>query len=289
VAAAVGGGVVFSTTKSGISCDVNADDDTTPAADDGLDLPVVNDDAFEVVIPDTDFGSGADGDGFVGGDAYGDGGDGSASAGGDDPIDSQGDIPLTVPPGGPSVGDAITVPQICENQTVRWFRGGQPIPGITGDMFNADLPDAGLPISAIIECNGEEYETEEVTVNPYFAPGTNLSFDITSNDFGTNSCVDGSQMTPGAPGPTGNHTHSGSGVGYRIVRGSSFVAQVCGTVGSNTLLPGTGIQVNIVFADGSSVPVFTGTQSRVIVATPGNSSTYFSGFFLQGISNFTVT
>jgi hypothetical protein len=36
VAAATGGGILFSTTKSGISCDVNADDDATPAAaDDG--------------------------------------------------------------------------------------------------------------------------------------------------------------------------------------------------------------------------------------------------------------
>lgn len=134
VDAAVGGGIVFSTTKSGISCDVNADDDTTPAADDGLDLDgLPGDDAFDVVIPDTDFGSGGDGDGFVGGDGYGDGGSDSAGEGGDELLDGQEPAPPheTSPPGETPRAGVGLLPGagICGGkiQEIKWFRDGQLI------------------------------------------------------------------------------------------------------------------------------------------------------------------
>jgi hypothetical protein len=100
VATAVGGGILFDTTKSGISCDVNSDSDTTAATDDGSSPTLPGDDAFDVIIPDTDFGSGADGDGFVGGDGYGDGGSGSAEEGGEEAIDTQGYAPHVTSPSG---------------------------------------------------------------------------------------------------------------------------------------------------------------------------------------------
>ena len=292
VAAAVGGGILFSTTKSGISCDVNADDDTTPATDDGLDLDgLPGDDAFDVVLPDTDFGTGADGDGFVGGDGYGGGGD-DGGGGGDDPLDGQGDIPLSFPPGGPSVGDAITVPQICANQTVRWLRGGQPIPGITGDMFNADLPDAGLPIRAIIECNGEEFETDEVTVNPFDSiSGVDRSigatWTININNLGGNSCTTGEQIIPGS-NSSASLNHSGFGVGYRVVRGSRFQSQICGTVQSGTSLPNTGILIQLVRANGDTFDVYAGTQSSILVVT-SSGNVFNTLFVLESVGSLTVT
>ena len=135
VAAATGGGILFSTTKSGISCDVNADDDATPAADDGMDLDgLLGDDAFDVVLPDTDFGSGGDGDGFVGGDGYGEGGSGSAGGGGQgggESIDAQEVTSHTTSPDGevPRAGVGLS-PGVgfCGGgnpKTIKWYKNGQ--------------------------------------------------------------------------------------------------------------------------------------------------------------------
>jgi hypothetical protein len=125
VAAATGGGIVFSTTKSGISCDVNSSSDTTAATDDGQDLTgLPGDDAFDVVIPDTDFGSGADGDG------YGDGGSGSAEEGGEEAIDTQEVTPHTTSPGGevPRAGVGL-LPGVVfcgggNPKTIKWYKNG---------------------------------------------------------------------------------------------------------------------------------------------------------------------
>lgn len=90
VAAARGSGTLLTTTRSGITCDINSSTDTTIPPDTSLDptewdLP--DDDVFEVLLPDTDFGFDSDGDGFTGGDGYGDGGTGSAEPGEFDPTD----------------------------------------------------------------------------------------------------------------------------------------------------------------------------------------------------------
>jgi hypothetical protein len=90
VAAARGSGVLLSTTRSGITCDINSSTDTTIPPDTSLDpvewdLP--DDTVFEVLLPDTDFGFDSDGDGIIGGDGGGDGGPGSAEPGEFDPTD----------------------------------------------------------------------------------------------------------------------------------------------------------------------------------------------------------
>jgi hypothetical protein len=132
VATAVGGGILFSTTKSGISCDVNSDSDTTSATDDGQDLTgLPGDDAFDVIIPDTDFGSGADGDGFQGGDGYGDGSSSSAGESGEsgsgDPLDGQSPgLPHTTSPPGQSACTGIALdPDLgADPEKLIWYENG---------------------------------------------------------------------------------------------------------------------------------------------------------------------
>ena len=169
VAAAVGGGILFSTTKSGISCDVNSSSDSTPATDDGIDLGgLPGDDAFDVVMPDTDFGSGGDGDGFVGGDGYGDGGDGGGEGGGPDPLDDQGDgsLPqIATPPEGPYIGGTITAPTICEGGEIQWYRNGEPIPGAIGGGLTLTPDDMDQELTAGIRCPepGGGFQEEQFT------------------------------------------------------------------------------------------------------------------------------
>ena len=137
VAAATGGGIVFSTTKSGISCDVNSSGDTTAATDDGQDLTgLPGDDAFDVVITDTDFGSGADGDGFAGGDGYGDGSSGSAVENPAETLDNQELLPhSTSPPGEtPRPGVGLNPGKtVCggDPSEVKWYRNDELVRTLT--------------------------------------------------------------------------------------------------------------------------------------------------------------
>ena len=165
VAAATGGGVVFSTTKSGISCDVNSSSDTTAATDDGQDLTgLPGDDAFDVVIPDTDFGSGADGDGSAGGDGYGDGG--SEDENPAEELDDQDSIPGVggISPGGPVPGDTLTWPGCgCEDTEICWYLDGvllgcSPTLLITAAMMDGELVGVG-------RCNGiDTCQTDPIPV-----------------------------------------------------------------------------------------------------------------------------
>jgi hypothetical protein len=139
VAQAVGGGILFSTTKSGASCDVNSSSNTTPAADDGQDLTgLPGDDAFDVLIPDSDFGSGSDGDGFGGGDGYGDGGSGSAEEGGEEPLDKQELAPHVTSPSGevPRAGVGLSPggSTFCGGSPaeIKWFKDGVLLSTTTG-------------------------------------------------------------------------------------------------------------------------------------------------------------
>ncbi len=324
VDAATGSGILLSTAKSGISCDVNADDDTTPAIDDGIDpfdpsdldpgeLPDLDDpatlvdadgnpivdDTFDVVIPDTDFGTGSDGDGFVGGDGYGDGYGGGVGEGGEageageggEPIDSQGDLQLQYPPGGPSVGDTITPPQICKNQTVRWIRDGQPIPNGTIDSWVVELMDVGARFRAIVECADGQYETEDVLVNPFESTSgvdrpISATWNVVSNGFGSNTCDDGRVVTP-AFNSSMTISHSGFGVGYRVVRGSSFSAEVCSDVVRDSVtLPG--MRIDLVTQSGATFEIYNGPSSGIIYTTVGSSS-FVSGYAVASISGLTVT
>ena len=135
VAAATGGGILLDTGKSGTSCDVNSDSDLTIPADDSLDpslWPLPGDDAFDVDLPLSDFGTGTLGDGLADGDGYGGFGEGGFGGDGDggfgeggfggapaegtggegDPIDDQGEGPpeIGVPPEGPYIGAELTAP-----------------------------------------------------------------------------------------------------------------------------------------------------------------------------------
>lgn len=214
VDAATGSGILLSTAKSGISCDVNADDDTTPAIDDGVDpfdpsdldpgeLPDLDDpatlvdadgnpivdDAFDVVIPDTDFGTGSDGDGFVGGDGYGGGeGEGGEAGEGGEPIDSQEPAPdLGVPPEGPYIGGTLTAPTVCETTTIQWWRVPpekiinfpsedfegqyQQIAGQSGSGYTLGIADIGYGIVARLFClDGNVIDTNLVKAGTLEVP-----------------------------------------------------------------------------------------------------------------------
>jgi hypothetical protein len=126
VAAAVGGGILLSTGKSGTSCDVNSSTDETVPADDSLDpsewdLP--GDDAFDVTLPDTDFGTGGFDDGG--------GGDGGGEGNPSEPLDDQDDAPPheTTPPGEvPRTGVGLNPgagPCGGDPKTVKWYKNGQ--------------------------------------------------------------------------------------------------------------------------------------------------------------------
>ena len=304
IMAAQGGGLTLSTGKSGTSCDVNADDDETVPDDDSLDpseweLP--GDDAFDVDIPDGSFGSGSEGDGFTGGD----GGGGEEDDGEEDDEEGDGgtdrqDIPEIggASPGGPIPGDNLTAPvgcADCEDYRVIWYRDGQPINGEEGDSYTVGLIDVGGSLSARIICveegSGPGCEPPPIDVPPVDIGGggsdrsIGATFTITSNSQGFNSCEDGSEVAPGSSNSFSDSIF-GFGVGFRVVRGSSFDSQVCGTVGGETTHPNTGILIQIVRADGSTSDAYLGPASSTLVVTPGAS--YLSGFLSRGLSGLTL-
>jgi hypothetical protein len=152
VAGAVGGGVLLSTGKSGTSCDVNADDDETVPADDSLDpddwtLP--DDDAFDVEIPDSDFGSGSGGEGGSGEGGSGEGGDENP----EEPLDEQPGIPVTgVSPGGPIPGDTLDWPGCgCANSSIDWYRDGELVGN--SRTYNITVADMNGTLTGIGRCD----------------------------------------------------------------------------------------------------------------------------------------
>jgi hypothetical protein len=149
VVAATGGGVLLSTGKSGTSCDVNADDDETVPADDSLDpddwtLP--DDDAFDVEIPDSDFGGGAIFDG---------GSSGSEGSEGDNPpeeLDPQSGV-TGISPGGPVPGDVLEWEGCgCTDSTIEWYVDGVLVG--TGPTYQITVADMDKGLVGIGKCNG---------------------------------------------------------------------------------------------------------------------------------------
>lgn len=312
IMAATGGGLILSTGKSGTSCDVNADDDETVPDDDSLDTDewvLPDDDAFDVLLPDTDFGSGSEGDGFTGGDGSGGGdydfseGGGGGGGGAEDGGNDRQDTPEIggASPGGPVPGDTLTAPlgcADCEEYQIIWYRDGQPINGEESEGYTVGLIDAGGSLSVRIICveegSGPGCEPPPIDVPPVdfgdFS-GSNRSigatFTITNNSQGFNSCVDGSEAGPGSSNSFSDSVF-GFGVGFRVARGSSFQSQVCGTVGSGTTHPNTGIFIQIVRADGSTSDAYLGPASYTLVVTPANIGSHFSGFLSRGLSGLTL-
>lgn len=146
IAAAVGGGILLDTGKSGTTCDVNAGDDTTVPADDSLppgSWTLPGDSAFDATIPETPFGSGGEGDGIAGGDGYG-GDDGSSEENPASTNDTQEEIPphVTVPSGLTPVPGVPLDPQVglCggEPSQVKWFKDGVLVRQL-------DYPGGGAP------------------------------------------------------------------------------------------------------------------------------------------------
>jgi hypothetical protein len=159
VMAATGGGVLLSTGKSGTSCDVNADDDETVPADDSLDpddwtLP--DDDAFDVEIPDSDFGGGG---GF-------DGGGGGADEGEENPpeeLDPQSGV-TGISPGGPVPGDVLEWEGCgCTDSTIEWYVDGVLVG--TGPTYQITVADMDKGLVGIGKCNGiNTCETDPIAV-----------------------------------------------------------------------------------------------------------------------------
>jgi hypothetical protein len=303
VVAATGGGILLDTGKSGASCDVNADDDDTVPADDSLDpgdwtLP--DDEAFDVIIPEGDFGTGTDGDGFVGGDGYGDGGSGADDGGDGGGLDSQDPPEIGVPPGGPVPGAALTAPDCgggCTATSIQWFRDGQQISGATSSTYTLGIIDAGSGISVRIVCLDEDEnggcEAGPVDVPPYDdASGVDraisASWTITTNNMAGNSCVTGDPVGSAGSSSSGGG-HSGTGVGYRVTRGSSFASQVCGLANGGGAVSGSGILIELLKQDGSTEPAFVGAESTATVVGPESGSSYFASFSSSGVSGLTVT
>jgi uncharacterized membrane protein YgcG len=312
IVAATGGGVILPTGKSGTSCDVNADDDTTVPPDDSLDpseweLP--DDDAFDVDIPDGSFGSGSEGDGFTGGDGGGGGGsegDGGGEEGGgggegDGGTDRQ-DTPEIggASPGGPVPGDTLTAPvgcADCEEYQVIWYRDGQPINGEESEGYTVGLIDAGGSLSVRIICveegSGPGCEPPPIDVPPvdFGGGGSDRSigatFTITNNSQGLNSCTDGSEVVPGSSDSFSDSVF-GFGVGFRVARGSSFQSQTCGSANGGGAIPGTGILIQLVKADGSTTDAYLGSASFSIVVGPESVGSYASGFLSRGLSGLTL-
>jgi len=167
VAGAVGGGVLLSTGKSGTSCDVNADDDETVPADDSLDpddwtLP--DDDAFDVEIPDSDFGTGGNfDDSFDGGFDGGSGGEGSEGDNPPEDLDRQGGI-TGVSPGGPVPGNVLEWEGCgCTYSTIEWYVNGVFVR--TSGTYQITVADMGKELVGIGKCNGiNTCETDPIPV-----------------------------------------------------------------------------------------------------------------------------
>ena len=198
VAGAVGGGILLSTGKTGISCDVNSSGDTSVPADDSLSPDSwtrPDDDAFDVTLPDTDFGSGG---GFDGGGDGGDGGDGGEENA-DEPLDDQGRIPLGVPPEGPYIGAMLTMPTICAGGEIQWFNDDGPIAGAFGGTYNITIADMNKNLWATTECpDGSRTESERIRAGTLNHPSTGTKFlYILYTAYGP-GCV----VTAGSNGPT---------------------------------------------------------------------------------------
>jgi hypothetical protein len=272
VMAAAGGGILLSTGKSGTSCDVNSSTDETVPADDSLDpddwmLP--DDDAFDVEIPDSDFGSGG---GFDGGFDSGGSSAGESSAGeenGEEGLDGQ-DVPgIGVPPEGAVPGAELTAPQVCPNPTsIQWFRNGRQVSGATGPGYTLGFIDTGAELTARVFCPDGEYE-DTLNVPPVeYVCGTtdgpvSVTWGVQQVTTGFNGCgfpPAGTEivtsLTPGA--------HSGTGIGYRVSGGLSSFTKVCGSPESTSTIPG-GCWIELMKADGSSVCVLSGDDQTTWV------------------------
>jgi hypothetical protein len=296
VMAAVGGGVLLSTGKSGTSCDVNADDDETVPADDSLnpdDWTLPDDDAFGVEIPDSVFGGGGGSDGGGGGE------EGEENPAED--LDEQQPPEIGVPPEGPVPGATLTAPDCggCTETSIQWFRDGQQISGATESLYTLGQIDAGSSLSVQIVCTeeggGSGCESEPLAVpSADIASGVDRSitatFNVVTNNFGGNRCTDGSVVFPGS-NQSSDVSVGGFGIGFRIVRGSGFISQVCGASGeaSTTFHPNSGILVQVIRADGTAGDVYTGQQSYTVVTVPEFDGAYFSSFQVTSVSNLTVT
>ena len=277
VAAATGGGVLLSTAKSGVSCDVNADDDETEATDDGQDptgLP--SDDAFDVILDDTDFGTGADGDGVVGGDGYG-GGGGDGDPNPVEPLD--GTPQIEVPLAGAVCGETLTAPDVCPGAGYRWLRlpPGEDfgdlgpiadeyvVSGATGSGYSLGLVDAGQDLVAQIFCpGGATTTTGPVRVDPCEdnRGGVDRTFTInytldTYNSGGPN-CVVSTGIGSGSSSQ--NLSATAFGVGFRVTNGSGVVRTVCGT---GTTIVSYATWIEVVRADGSAANVLVAEGSYI--------------------------
>jgi hypothetical protein len=294
VAGAVGGGVLLSTGKSGTSCDVNADDDETVPADDSLDpddwtLP--DDDAFDVEIPDPDFGSGGNGDG--GGSDEGDEGDDNRN----ESLDEQQPPEIGIP-GGLAPGGTLVAPPCggCKETKIVWLRDGDVIPGAVDGTYTLGLIDAGTGITVQIICieaedPGPGCEAGPVQIPPAEFTGSSASWNVVTTNFGYQSCSDGSYIGGASSGSQAG-SHSGSGVGYRVSRGSRFASIICGAPGSSAFetIPDSGILIEMILADGSAVPVFASSPStRRTLAPEETVGGYFSAYVNQSITNFVST
>jgi hypothetical protein len=171
VVAATGGGVLFSTAKTGISCDVNADDDETVPTDDSLDpgdWERPGDGAFDVILDDNGFGSGAGSTNTSDGRRGGLTGIGTPNQ----PIDEQAyeDAGPIIPlldqgeEGNPCV--PLQAPDPCgdEGTIIQWFKDGEELGDPVEDDFVLVLGEitAGSYKARIICPDDGRFESQEI-------------------------------------------------------------------------------------------------------------------------------
>jgi hypothetical protein len=242
VAAATGGGILFSTTKSGISCDVNSSGDTTPATDDGSSPTLPGDDAFDAGgLPDTDFGTGGGLDGGFG-DEGGSAGDGN----GGETLDDQGRPALGVPPEGPYIGGTLTSPEVCERVSTQWLRippgedswqedpTAYVIAGETGTGYTMGVIDIGSGIVARIFClDGNEFFSDMVEPGTLNSPLASFQMYFVSSVFG---CASGECTVTTTASPTGVFGTSSDTFAASVTstNESTFISGSCSCEGTRT-------------------------------------------------------
>lgn len=150
--AATGTGIVLSSNKTGVGCDINSDDDNTIPAETFTDpdLSVLN--AGEPISIDFRYESAL----------------GSVASNADDGLDETEALSVGTGPAGAAGGSEITAVIPCSGGTIQWKRNGANISGATSTTYTTDENDIGESITYEVTCpDGSTRQSEAVT--PYSA------------------------------------------------------------------------------------------------------------------------
>lgn len=152
VAAATGTGILLTSNKTGVGCDINSStDNTIPAETFSLaDWDVLNAGVMQELGFNSSFGSSGDFSNV------------------DDGLDNNEKLPVGTGPAGAVAGKEMTASIPCAGGTVQWKRNGSNISGATSSTYTPDENDVGEEITYDVTCpDGSTQESKPVT--PYAA------------------------------------------------------------------------------------------------------------------------